>query len=447
MKAQENSFLSNSIITLTRQVASIVIGFLILYIIMKGLGPGRQGIYTIITYLPLMLMTFLNFGFNSSTVFFISRKKVSLNAAFSTNIILGIVLALISMGIGALAIKLLSVTIYKDMNSGLLYFSLLALPGMFLMIFLQTILQGIQHFRSFNTALVVNQFSNLFFLIVFLFVFKLGVLGAILSFMLGYYCAVIYMIVFLVKSANARFSFRNFSSDHFKGMFVYGLKAHVSNVMTFLNYRLDVYVLKFFLISNTSIGLYTAAVGLGEKLSIFSQSFSQVLLPRIAASNLEEDRNKITSMLSRFILAVVIIVSILIILFSDFVFQLFHLTEYMKSSLFLKLLLPGLTLLTVEKILSNDLAGRGKPELNMYVSIFNVVFNVTLNLIFIPKIGVTAAAINSSITYIASFIIKVFIYRSVTKLRFRDFLLLKRSDFVLLKKLYRNFRYRTAVNK
>jgi O-antigen/teichoic acid export membrane protein len=447
MKAQENSFLSNSIITLTRQVASIVIGALILYLSMKGLGKTKLGIYSVITYLPLFLMTFLNFGFNSSTVFFISRKKVDLNAAFSTNIILGIGLSVISMGVGALAIEIFSQTLFKDTDASLLYISLLGLPGMFLMIFLQTILQGIQHFRSFNTALVVNQFSNLFFLILFLFVFHLGVLGAILSFMLGYYFAVIYMMFFLVKNAQARFSLRMFSTEHFKAMFVYGLKAHVSNVMTFLNYRLDVYILKFFLISNGSIGLYTAAVGIGEKLSIFSQSFSQVLLPRIASSNLEEDRNKITSMLSRFILILVIIVSVLIILFSDYVFELLHLYSFMKSSLLLKLLLPGLTLLTVEKILSNDLAGRGKPELNMYVSFFNVAFNVIFNIILIPRIGVKAAAIDSSLTYIASFIIKAFIFRSVTKLKFRDFLIIKRSDFVLMKKLYRNLRYRTAVNK
>jgi O-antigen/teichoic acid export membrane protein len=445
MKTQENSFLSNSMITLTRQVVSIVIGVFILFIIAKGLGPSGQGKYTLITYLPLMLMTFLNLGFNSSTVFFVSRKKVSLNSAFSTNIIIGLGLALASVLIGCLAIFILSETKFKDINSTLLFLSLLALPGMFLMIFLQTILQGIQDFKAFNTALVVQQFTTLFFLIVFMFLVKLHLTGAILSFILGYACAAVYMIAYLIKYHEASFSFKNFSREHLKEMWIYGIKAHVSNIMTFLNYRLDVLFLGYFL-TETSVGVYTVAVSLGERLSIFSQSFSQVLLPRIASSNLEEDRNKITSMLSRFILILVIIVSILIILFVDIVFRWF-LPEYMKSSLLLKLLLPGLTVLTVEKILSNDLAGRGMPELNMYVSFFNVGFNVILNLILIPSIGVTGAAISSSVTYIASFIIKAFIYRSVTKQKLSDFLLIKKADFILLKKIYRNFRYRTAVNK
>ncbi|MGG3467859.1 flippase [Neobacillus pocheonensis] len=446
MKTQENSFLSNSIITLTRQVVSIVIGLLILFIMAKGLGPSGQGKYTLITYLPLMLMTFLNFGFNSSTVFFVSRKKVSLNSAFSTNIIIGLGLAIVSMLIGVFVIYLLSETKFHEIDTSILFISLLALPGMFLMIFLQTIFQGIQDFKAFNSALVVQQFTTLFFLVLFLFLVDIHLLGAILSFILGYVCAVLYMIYYLIKYSRASFSFKNFSSEHMKEMLIYGIKAHVSNIMTFLNYRLDVLLLGYFL-TNSAVGVYTVAVNLGERLSIFSQSFSQVLLPRIASSDIEEDRNKITSMLSRFILVLVIAVSILIILFSDFVIHLFLDQEYMKSSLLLKLLLPGLTVLTVEKILSNDLAGRGMPELNMYVSFVNVVLNVVLNLIFIPAIGVTGAAISSSITYFVSFIIKSFIYKSVTKQKFSDFLLIKKEDIALLLKIYRRFRYRSVVNK
>ncbi|NWQ39484.1 flippase [Bacillus sp. EB106-08-02-XG196] len=445
MKTQQNSFLSNSIITLTRQVIGIVIGLCILFIIANGLGPSGQGKYTLLTYLPLMLMTFLNLGFNSSTVFFVSQKKVSLNDSFSTNIIIGIGLALISILIGTAFIYILSETKFQNIDSGLLFISLLALPGMFLMIFLQTIIQGIQDFKAFNTALVVQQFSTLLFLILFLFVLDLHLLGAILSFIFGYGIAAIYMIYYLIKNCEVSFSFKFFSLSHLKEMFVYGMKAHVSNMMTFLNYRLDILLIGYFL-TESAVGLYTLAVNLGERLSIFSQSFSQVLLPRIASSTNEEDRNKLTSMLSRLILVLVIMVSILIWLCSDLIFALFF-PEYPESSLLLKLLLPGLTLLTVEKILSNDLAGRGKPELNMYVSFFNVIINVILNLILIPRFGVKGAAISSTITYVCSFIIKAFIFKAVTKMKIKDFLVITKTDLALILKIYRNFRHRTAVNK
>lgn len=445
MKPQSNSFLSNSIITLTRQIASIIIGFLLLVLMANALGTNGQGKYTLITYLPLMLMTFLNFGLNSSTVYFVSRKNVSLTTALNTNIITGLLLSFTSILFGVAAVYIFGETYFKSVNSQLLFVSLTAMPGMFLMIFLQTILQGIQNFKAFNTALVIQQFSTVFFVVLFLYILDLDLLGAILSFVLGYTVAVIYMLIYLITRYKVTFSIKEFSFAHLKSMIGYGLKAHVSNMMTFLNYRLDIIILGLFL-SPVLIGLYSVAVSLGERLSIFSQSFSQVLLPRIASSDIAEDRNRITSMVSRFILAFVLILSCFIFIFSDLFFEIF-MKEFVDSSLLLKLLLPGLTLLAVEKILSNDLAGRGKPELNMYVSFFNVALNLVLNLILIPQIGVKGAAISSSITYIASFLIKAWIYKRETKLNYREFLLMKKSDFMMMKNIYLNLRKKTAVSK
>lgn len=453
MKTEQNSFLSNSIITLTRQVIGIVIGLILLVVIARALGPNGNGDYTLITYLPLILMTFLNLGLNSSTVFFVSRKKMSINTAYTTNILASIVLSVFSTLIGIAVIRYgLTLLHYfgggnlHKIDTNLLYLSLISLPGMFLMTFLQTILQGMQHFKSYNTALVVQQVSTLIVLILFLFVFHLGIIGTLLSFVLGYLFSAIYMIFYLVKYGGAVFSFRYFSWEYLKEMLSYGIKAHISNIMTFFNYRLDVLLLGFFL-NNAAVGIYSVAVNIGERLSIFSQSISQVLLPRIASSELEEDRNQITALVSRFIMVFVFVLAVLVFLFSDLIFHIFFGDKYMDSSALLKWLLPGLTVLAVEKILSNDLAGRGKPELNMYVSFFNVVFNLILNLSLIPAVGVAGAAISSSITYITSFIIKIWIYRAETKMKFKEFLVISKSDIALLIKILKKIRYKLAINK
>ncbi|MDP4085842.1 MAG: flippase [Bacillota bacterium] len=446
MKTENNSFLSNSILTLTRQLIGIVIGVLVVSIVARGLGSTRNGEYTLITYVPIMLMTFLNLGINSSTVYYVGRKKISINSAYTTNIIISIALSIISILIGAAAIYILKDSYFKQTNTGLLYLSLLSLPGIFLMTFMQTILQGMEHFRSYNTALVVQQFSNLFFLVVFLFVIPLGVLGTILAFILGYVCSVVYMTFFLIKYSEASFSFHYFSFSELKELLTYGIKAHVSNIMTFFNYRLDVFLVANFL-SMHYVGVYTFAVNIGERLSIFSQSISQVLLPRIAATNAEEDRNQITSMVSRFLMILVLLMSVALFIVSGLIVRLLGGADYPESPMLLRWIIPGVAVLAVEKILSNDLAGRGKPELNMYVSFFNVALNVVLNLILIPKIGVAGAAISTTITYVASFIIKCWIYKKETKMRYRTFLVMTSSDFALIKKIFQGIRGKLAVNK
>lgn len=441
MENENHSFLSNSIITLTRQIASIVIGVILLVIVARGLGLKGQGQYTLITYLPLMLMTFLNFGLNSSTVFYVSKKEVSIQTAFSTNIISAMVLSILSILIGIGAIVLLSESKFATIDLPILYLSLLALPGMFLMIFLQTIFQGVQNFKAFNTALLIQQLSTVLFLVLFILIFDMGLFGAVLAFILGYISAVFFMLYVLIKEYKVGFSFSCFSFNHLKSMLSYGMKAHISNMMTFLNYRLDIFLLGYFL-NYSSVGIYSVAVNVGERLSIFSQSISQVLLPRISSSNAEEDRNKISSMVSRIIMAFVILLSLFVFITSDLIFKVFFGEEYGGSSIVLKLLLPGLTVLAVEKILSNDLAGRGKPELNMYVSFFNVGFNVLLNLLLIPRYGVKGAAIASTVTYTMSFLIKVIIFKKVTKQRIRNFLVLKKEDLFLAKTVLNHLKTR-----
>ncbi|CAH0344876.1 oligosaccharide flippase family protein [Bacillus sp. CECT 9360] len=442
MSEQKNTFLSNSIITLTRQVVSIVIGLLLLIIIARALGSSGYGKYTLITYLPLMLMTFLNLGLNTSTIYFVSKKEIELKEAFVTSVVSAIVLALVSIVIGFFTIFLLGDSEFSAVDSSLLYLSLCALPFMFLMIFLQTIFQGMQNFKLFNTVLVVQQFGTLLLLILVLFVFQLGLKGALLSFILGYVLSVMYSIVMLFKVYEIEFSLRYFSWKYIKLSISYGLKAHISNIMTFLNYRLGVLLLGVF-VSPASVGIYVAAVNLGEKISIFSQSFSQVLLPRIASSNQEEDRNKITAIVSRFIMIFIVCVSLVIFLFSDLIFHVFG-EDYRSSAHILNLLLPGLTVLAVEKILSNDLAGRGRPDLNMYVSFVNVALNVVLNLLLIPRYGIQGAAVSSSITYIISFIIKVILYKNVTKQPIKEFLLIKGADITMVKDLAKRLKRKPA---
>ncbi|MDQ0218441.1 hypothetical protein ELQ35_03585 [Peribacillus cavernae] len=442
MSEKKNTFLSNSIITLTRQVVSIVIGILLLLIIANALGPCGQGKYTLITYLPLMLMTFLNLGLNTSTIYFVSKKELELKEAFVTSILSAVFLALISVGIGILAVLIMGDSEFSAIDSSLLYLSLFALPFMFLMIFLQTIFQGIQNFKLFNSVLVVQQFGTLFSLVILLFIFNLELEGAILSFILGYFLSVLYSIIMLFRVYKMDFSLRYFSWKYLKMAISYGLKAHISNIMTFLNYRLGVLLIGMFL-SDASVGIYTVAVNLGEKISIFSQSFSQVLLPRIASSNLEEDRNKLTALVCRLMMLFILCVGIAIYFFSDLIFSVFR-EEYSASSLILQLLLPGLTVLAVEKILSNDLAGRGRPDLNMYVSFVNVGLNVVLNLLLIPEFGVQGAAVASSLTYIVSFIIKVIIYKNVTKQPIKEFLLIKGSDIKMILDLAKKMKRKPA---
>ena len=63
------------------------------------------------------------------------------------------------------------------------------------------------------------------------------------------------------------------------------------------------------------------------------------------------------------------------------------------------LILPGVLALSLESIFMNDLAGRGLPPVVIVVPGVGLALNLALNLVFIPRFGLSAAAAASSIAY------------------------------------------------
>lgn len=429
-----NSFLKNSYITLVRQFTSIVIGTLLIIIIARVLGRELQGNYALITTFPAILMMFVNLGMNISTVYYVSRQEIDPGESFFNNLIIGVILSIIGIVAGYITIYFFGDIVFKDIKDhSYVYFILIGLPFMLLNTFFQTIFQGIQDFKVFNTILVVTQITNFLLVLILIVLFDFGLMGALIAFISGHALTFVFILIFSVKRFNLSRGNLKLNVPYLRKSFHYGFKSYMSNLVTFLNYRINIYLLAFF-VGNGAVGLFFTALNLGEKLSVFTQSISSVLLPRIASMETEEERNQLTSIVSRFTMVFMLVLSIVIFFIIDFLAPVLG-HEYKETPFFLKILLPGISLLAVEKLLSNDLAARGKPEINMNVSIFNVIFSTILNIILIPIYGATGAAIATSISYSLSFIIKAVIFKKVTGEPFSKFLLFKREDVLLVKRL------------
>jgi O-antigen/teichoic acid export membrane protein len=437
----DSSFIKNSFITFTRQVSNIVIGMLLLSVLGKYLGDKGFGDYTLLTLFPTVLLTFLTLGVNTSTIYFVSRKEVDLNTVFNNNIIIGTLLSIISILVGLIAIMIFSEQLFKETPTALVYLSLMAVPFLFLREYFQTVFQGLQDFKAFNTLMVQNQLSILSFAFILVIIFDYGLRGALLAFILGNAITVVTMIFKLVRHHSVSFKWNSFSWEYFKKSVNYGLKAHVSNFASFLNYRTVVFILGYFS-TGSAVGRYSAAMNLGERLSIFAVSFSSVLYPKISSTNSEADRNRITSIVSRNVFLITILMAMVAFVLSDFIVYMIFNKSFTETPLLLKIMLPGFALLAVEKVLSNDIAGRGRPELNMWLSIYNVLFNVILNLFMVPAFGVIGAAVSTTITYFFSFILKIIIFKRLTGEGYLNFLVVKKSDFLFYKTLFKKIRAR-----
>ena len=433
-----NSFFKNSFLTMGRQIFGILIGLGTSIIIADYLGPKGQGSYSLIILLPTLLFTFLNLGVNVSSVYYTGKKLVDINTLFKTNVVSGIGLSALAYIVGTLVVIFYSKQFFANIPSEILLLMLMILPVLFLNQILQSIFQGVQDFGSYNIILIAGKGSILIFAVISLMIFQWGIFGALVSYTIGQLTTLIMITLLLKKKLNVRFKSGKFSISYFKKSILYGVKTHLSNVLAFLNYRADMFVISYFL-DSAAIGFYAVAVSMAEKLWVFSQSISLVLLPRISSSTDDLDKNRITSIISRNVFAASVFAGIILYLLSGILIHLMY-PSYGRSVLALRLMVPGIVFGGMGKILSNDISGRGKPEINMYTSVFTVIANIVLNIIMVPFYGIYGAALATSITYTASWLIKVIIFKKITGQTYKSFLMLHSSDFRFYLRLYRRLR-------
>jgi hypothetical protein len=175
------------------------------------------------------------------------------------------------------------------------------------------------------------------------------------------------------------------------------------------------------------------AVMIGEKLWYLSAASSTILFPEIASS--EEYDSSLTLKSSRFNFTIIMIAAILLGLFSHFLIRILYSTVYLPAATAMIFLLPGIVAMVIPKLLAADLTGRGKPQYAMITSIISFVLNFLLNVLLIPAYGIVGAAIASSISYIITAIIFIWIYHRETSTNLRDFFILKKTDLPRLRGL------------
>ena len=221
--------------------------------------------------------------------------------------------------------------------------------------------------------------------------------------------------------------------NYLKNLFSYGFKTYLSNILSIIHSRIDVFMINLFL-NPLAVGFYSVSVAMAEKLWIISQSAGLMLFPRISVEKNEKNIKNFTPLVFRTTAIITIIGSLLLYVLSDWLVILLFSKSFIQSIVPFKILLIGIIALGGAGILANDLYGRGKPLINTYVNLISVFLNITLNVIFIPKWGIIGAAWATSISYSVTLLVILIIYSKISKNKIKDIIFLKNSDL----RLYRN---------
>ena len=378
--------------------------------------------------LPSLIVTFGNLGIEPATVYYVARNEFNRQKILGNNVLLSFGIGAVGIIAGLVMVFLLGETVFHGVPVNYLLLALAFVPIDIFSSYVRYVLLGAQRIKEFNYVQIAHSVLFLAFIASALLVMKRGARGAIIAGLITSLIVDVITFPMAMKVAGGV----DFKPDvlYIKQATKYGVQAHLANILGFLNYRVDMFMVNGFL-GPMAVGLYSVGVGLVEKLWLISQASSTVLFPRVAAES-EEDRKKgFTALVARTVLWTTALGALVLIFVSGWVVRLLYSDAYIPAVGALQVLLPGIVTLSVWRILTNDIAGRGYPYLNIYTSLAAVIANVILNFIWIPRYNISGAALASTVSYTVSFLMATFFYCRLSGNSWTKVIFPQRGDWAL----------------
>ncbi len=357
------------------------------------LGPTGRGQYALIILVPSVAAVFFNFGVSTANAYFVSSSRMSSQKIFGFSLVLVPVLGgaatIVLNGLAPLYWKF-----YPGLPHGLFRLATVAVFFMLAFNYTITIFQGKNDFRRFNGMNVLNPAV---FLVVFLglaFGVHLKLPAAVVAFLSGFAVAALFGLGMLYRSTQPDF---HFQLADVRRLFAFSGHAAVAEIVTFLNYRFDMFLVGYFL-NARAVGLYAVAVLIAETLWYLSSSVGNVLLPSLGNMPPEERVPLLQKVLRHIFWISVFLILILFVLDRFLIGFLFG-RAFLPAVGALRGLYVGVVALSLAKIVSSYLLAQGKPNVTKNIALAGFVANLTLNLWWIPRFGIAGAAWASSAAY------------------------------------------------
>lgn len=423
---RQDSLILESSMTFFAQIIFLICGFTTSIILARVLGPSGRGIYALIILVALILQKLGTAGVEISNVYFAAKRKYKLDDLCSNSLVLAFGLSFFFISVFWGVYNTTAFQKFLSSNyvvPGYLWMTVFILPFYMIYVFFRAIFLGREKIEKYNAVNVIYGILQLGLVFLLLVVLAQGLFGAVLSYFLTIIATALFAFLLTIKTARIRPTI-NFKLV--RKSVQYGGKGYLGNIMQFLNYRLDMFLVAYFL-TPASVGYYAVSVGIAERLWMFPGSIGTVLFPRISSIK-SAQANRLTPKMARHTLLIVFIISLgLLILARPLIRFLFGL-EFLPSVGPLIMLLPGIIALSVAKILISDLAGRGKPEFGTLASFISLAVNIPLNIWLIPKWGIFGAAFASTVAYsLAAFVI-LLSFLKLSRNSWKEVLFIKSND-------------------
>ncbi|WP_020676314.1 flippase [Geopsychrobacter electrodiphilus] len=391
------------------RIVGLVFALLSASLLARGLGPEDFGTLTLVLLIPTSVQALSGLSLNSGVVHFAAKHRDCVRYIFGAAAVLNSIVALIQLLLTLVVSRYLGEWLVEGLNIELVYLAaILSFPSILVNCQADALLNGTQEFHY------LGRFASFTAPLLPLGYFILILTQHLTVTTVLWVNSIVALLIALVRVRKCKVAigFPVFNNFLFwaKKILLYGIVSHMSNVIAFFNYRLDMFILNSYM-GKVTTGFYSVAVSIAEKLWLVSSVCSQIVFSKISGMDGEKDMQRLTRIVGLSTFAITALGSVVLGFLASFMVNLLFGSAFSAAAEGIRWLLPGICAMSVGRIYANDLAGRGKPKYNIYLSAITLIVNIGLNIVLIPQMGIVGAAIATSTSYSVAAILAYIAFR------------------------------------
>lgn len=398
MKNRNKYLAKNTALFALNTIGTKLITFFLVPIYTSVLTTGEYGTADLVSTIAMILVPLLTLNVGEAIMRFSLDEDADYASIMSTGILVAIISFFVSFSIIIICNNLQPL---KEFKYYVFFYCIV--QGWYQI--LVCYLRGKEKLVDYAICNIVHVFSTALFNILFLCVFKMGINGYFIAYIMGYLVGGLYAF-FKGKIYKILKKF-NFDITLTKKMLKYSIVLVPTSFMWWIMNSSD-RIMVTAMVGVTANGIYAIAYKLPTVLSamstVFNQAWSYSAIKEKDSEDREEFHNK---MFNRMVNFQFIITAMLLMIIKPFL-KIYVSNSYYSAWKYSPALIVGFFFMSLGTFLSSLYTVHKDSKGFLFSGMSGAILNVIFNLILIPIWGVNGAAIATCISYIAVFFYRIF---------------------------------------
>lgn len=210
----------------------------------------------------------------------------------------------------------------------------------------------------------------------------------------------------------------------------FGIFPMLSLLLTTLNYRIDVVMLKS-AVTYASVSIYTIGVQIGEECWAIPDAIRDILMSKLTNGKTAKEVCKVI----RYSNSIMLLAQLAMVALGSLAIQILYGKGYSESYNILLMIMLSSYGMIYTKMISTYNVAEGKQKINLLYMIFTAGSNIIINFLLIPKLGIYGAGVASVISYNLGGILQIRYFCRLTDSKFSDMLFIRKKDITELKQV------------